>query len=66
MVKLESYMVNGSFAATQFYAEFEGHPDDRPVELALDELGFLCKQLKVLGVYPACAYRKVAAKPQFV
>jgi prephenate dehydratase len=61
MVKLESYMVNGSFTATQFYAEIEGHPDDRPVELALEELNFFCKQLKVLGVYPASPYRKVAA-----
>ena len=61
MVKLESYMVNGSFTATQFYAEVEGHPDDRPLELALQELGFFCKQLKVLGVYPASPYRKVAA-----
>jgi prephenate dehydratase len=61
MVKLESYMVNGSFTATQFYAEIEGHPDDRPVELALEELNFFCKRLKVLGAYPASPYRKVAA-----
>lgn len=61
MVKLESYMVNGSFTATQFYAEIEGHPDDRSVALALEELGFFCKHLKVLGVYPASPYRKVAA-----
>ena len=62
MVKLESYMVNGSFTATQFYAEVEGHPDDRPVELALEELAFFCKKLKVLGVYPASPYREEAAK----
>jgi len=62
MVKLESYMVNGSFTATQFYAEIEGHPDNRPVELALEELNFFCKRLKLLGVYPASPYRKVAAK----
>ncbi|MHA1527839.1 MAG: prephenate dehydratase [Alphaproteobacteria bacterium] len=62
MVKLESYMVNGSFTATRFYAEVEGHPDDRPVELALEELAFFCKQLKVLGVYPASPYREEAAK----
>ncbi len=61
MVKLESYMVNGSFTATQFYAEIEGHPDDCPVELALEELAFFCKHMKVLGVYPASDYRKVAA-----
>ena len=62
MVKLESHMVSGSFTATQFYAEVEGHSDDRPLELALEELDFFCKQLKVLGVYPASPYRKVAAK----
>ncbi len=62
MVKLESYMVNGSFTATQFYAEVEGHPDDRPVELALEELSFFCKHMKVLGVYPASPYREEAAK----
>ncbi|MFQ5567075.1 MAG: prephenate dehydratase, partial [Paracoccaceae bacterium] len=62
MVKLESYMLNGSFTATQFYAEIEGHPDDRPVELALEELGFFCKHMKVLGVYPASRYREEAAK----
>jgi len=61
MVKLESYMVNGSFTATQFYAEIEGHPDQRAVELALEEIEFFCKRLKVLGVYPASPYRKVAA-----
>ena len=61
MVKLESYMVNGSFTATQFYSEIEGHPDDRPVALALEELGFFSKHMKVLGVYPASPYRKIAA-----
>lgn len=62
MVKLESYMINGSFTATQFYAEVEGHPDDRNVELALEELGFFSKRMKVLGVYPASPYRKIAAQ----
>ncbi len=40
MTKLESYMVGGSFSATQFYADIEGHPDDRNVQLALDELDY--------------------------
>jgi prephenate dehydratase len=53
-------MVNGSFTATQFYAEIEGHPDNRPVELALEELSFFCKRLKLLGVYPASPYRNEA------
>lgn len=53
MIKLESYMVDGSFTATQFYADIEGHPTDRSVELALEELGFFTDYLKILGVYPA-------------
>ena len=53
MTKLESYQIGGSFSATQFYAEIEGHPDERPVQLALEELGFFSSQLKILGVFPA-------------
>ncbi|SET25820.1 prephenate dehydratase [Oceanicella actignis] len=57
MVKLESYMVNGSFTATRFYADIEGHPEQRPVRLALEELGFFTNEVKILGVYPAHPYR---------
>ncbi|MEL8056796.1 MAG: prephenate dehydratase [Pseudomonadota bacterium] len=53
MTKLESYQIEGSFNASQFYAEIEGHPDDRPVQLALEELGFFSSSIKILGVYPA-------------
>ncbi len=53
MTKLESYMVDGSFTATQFYADIEGHPDDRNVRLALEELSYFTSVLKVLGTYPA-------------
>ena len=53
MTKLESYMVDGSFTATQFYADIEGHPDDAGVKLALDELGYYTSELKILGTYPA-------------
>jgi len=60
MTKLESYMIDGSFAATQFYADVEGHPKDRALELALEELAFVSqpKTLKILGVYPAHAFRE--------
>jgi prephenate dehydratase len=59
MTKLESYMVNGSFAATQFYADVEGHPHERPLQLALEELQFFSqpKSLRILGVYPAHPFR---------
>lgn len=59
MVKLESYMVGGSFAATQFYADVEGHPDDDNVKLALEELAYFTSYLKILGVYPAGRERTV-------
>ncbi|WP_404400020.1 prephenate dehydratase [Pelagibacterium halotolerans] len=52
MTKLESYMVDGSFTATQFYADIEGHPEDRNVAFALEELGFFSDHFKILGVYP--------------
>ena len=52
MTKLESYQIEGSFSASQFYAEIEGHPNDRSVQLALEELGFFSNSLKILGVYP--------------
>ncbi len=58
MTKLESYMVDGSFAATQFYADIEGHPDDRNVRLALDELDYFTTNVSLLGVYPADPRRR--------
>ncbi len=53
MIKLESYMLDGSFTATQFYADIEGHPSDRNVQLAFEELQFFTDHFHVLGVYPA-------------
>jgi prephenate dehydratase len=60
MTKLESYMIEGNFFATQFYADVEGHPDDRGLELALEELKFFSEKLSILGVYPAHPYRATA------
>ena len=51
MTKLESYQL-GAFTATLFYADIEGHPDDANVKLALDELRFFSKEVRILGVYP--------------
>lgn len=52
MTKLESYMVGGSFTATQFYADIEGHPEDPNVKLAFEELEYFTDSLDILGVYP--------------
>jgi prephenate dehydratase len=58
MTKLESYMVDGHFSAAQFYADVDGHPDERPLQLAFEELRFFSKDVTVLGVYPADSVRK--------
>jgi prephenate dehydratase len=57
MTKLESYQVNGEFVATMFYADIEGHPTDRSVRLAHEELSFFSTELRILGTYPASPYR---------
>ncbi|MEO0989805.1 MAG: prephenate dehydratase [Pseudomonadota bacterium] len=58
MTKLESYMVGGNFTATQFYADIEGHPDDRNVRLAFEELDYFTDHFSLLGVYPQDARRR--------
>ena len=63
MTKLESYMVEGHFFATQFYAEVDGHPDDPALRRALEELDFFSKELHVLGVYPAHPFRQDISAP---
>ena len=62
MTKLESYMVGGRFTATEFYADVEGHPDDRPLKLALEELRFFSRAVKILGVYPGHPFRREATQ----
>lgn len=62
MVKLESYMVDGNFFATQFYADIDGHPESPPVARALEELGYFTNKLQILGVYAAHPYRKAQAR----
>ena len=61
MTKLESYMLGGSFTATQFYADIDGHPDDPAVARALEELGYFTTRVQILGVYRAHPFRRMAA-----
>jgi prephenate dehydratase len=67
MTKLESYMIDGRFTATQFYADIDGHPEDPPVTRALEELAYFTTKLQVLGVYPQNPFRKAreTAAPEF-
>ena len=57
MTKLESYQL-GAFTATLFYADIEGHPDDDNVTLALEELKFFSREVRILGVYPRSESRE--------
>jgi prephenate dehydratase len=65
LTKLESYMVGGHFEAAQFYVDAEGHPEQRGMRLALEELQFFCRKdtFKMLGVYQAHPFRKETEEP---
>ena len=60
MTKLESYQIGGTFTATLFYADIEGHPDQQSVKFAMEELEFFSAERTILGVYPAAAQRGVS------
>ena len=62
MTKLESYMRGGRFTATQFWSDVEAHPHDRSLHLALEELRFFSKALRIVGVYPGHPYRRQATQ----
>lgn len=60
LTKLESYMIDGSFAAAQFYVDADGHPEEPAMRLALEELQFFCPEgaVQILGTYPAHPFRE--------
>jgi prephenate dehydratase len=60
MTKLESYIRAGSFDVSMFYADVEGHPEERPLKLALEELAFFSRELRIIGTYPAHPFRQMA------
>jgi prephenate dehydratase len=62
ITKLESYIIDASFTVAQFYADVEGHPDQRLVRLALEELGFFSREVKILGVYSANPFRQTGVE----
>ena len=58
ITKIESYLVDGHFDAAQFYIDVEGHPEERPLQLALEELNFFASEVRLLGTYPAHPFRR--------
>jgi prephenate dehydratase len=58
IVKLESYLSGAHFEQAQFYAEVEGHTEQRSVQLALEELHFFSKEFKPLGTFPLNPFRR--------
>jgi prephenate dehydratase len=63
MTKLESYMIDGEFAATRFLADVDGHPEEPALARAFEELRFFSKELEIIGVYPAHRYRQELKRP---
>lgn len=63
ITKLESYLVGGGFVAAQFYVDVEGHPAQRNLRLALEELEFFSHEVRILGVYPAHPVRATFKAP---
>ena len=64
MTKLESYMVDGNFFATQFYADVDGHPEDKNLAFALEELEFFSREFRIVGVYPGHPFRATFSETQ--
>ncbi|MHB0773173.1 prephenate dehydratase [Bradyrhizobium sp. 5.13L] len=64
MTKLESYMVDGNFFATQFYADVDGHPDDKGLAFAIEELKFFSREFRIVGVYPGHPFRATFSETQ--
>jgi prephenate dehydratase len=62
MTKLESYQLEGTFAATMFYADAEGHPEEPHVARAFEELRFFSTEIRTLGTYQASPFRLELAK----
>ena len=58
ITKLESYVHPQGFDVAQFYIDFEGHPEQKSVKFALEEMKFFCKQMNILGVYKKSEFRK--------
>jgi prephenate dehydratase len=64
MTKLESYMVDGNFFATQFYADVDGHPEDKGLAFAIEELKFFSREFRIVGVYPGHPFRATFSETQ--
>jgi prephenate dehydratase len=61
MTKLESYMVDGEFTATQFLCDVEGHPEQPGLQRALEELHFFSREDRILGIYKMAPFRRKTA-----
>ncbi|MEH6625368.1 MAG: prephenate dehydratase [Motiliproteus sp.] len=57
LLKLESYMAGGTLKRCQFHLDAVGHPDQRSLQLALQELDFFAEKVRILGTYEAHSFR---------
>ncbi|MFW1677113.1 prephenate dehydratase [Pontibacter sp. JAM-7] len=57
MLKLESYMASDTMQVSSFHLDVEGHPHDKAMRYALQELDFFAKEVRILGTYPWHPFR---------
>jgi len=57
LCRLESFSLKNTFKQVAFYIEIEKHIEDPIMKKALEELGFHCETLTILGCYSASSYR---------
>jgi prephenate dehydratase len=58
MVKLESYMGSGAPQGSRFHLDLEGHPSEKLMQNALEELAFFTDEMRILGTYQAHPHRQ--------
>lgn len=58
MTKLESY-IDPQFKVARFYAEVLGSIEDKSLQIAIEELNFFAKDVKIMGSYVAHPFRNL-------
>ena len=58
LTKLQSYPEKNSFTSYFFLCDLDGHIDDQKVKKSLEELGFHCNDMHILGVYESDKFRE--------
>ena len=58
LTKLQSFPEKNSFSSYFFLCEIDGHIEEDKIKNSLEELGFHCEDMHVLGVFKADSFRE--------